>query len=262
MCIESILAQTYSDIELILVDDGSPDSCPAICDYYAEKDSRVKVIHKPNGGVSCARNTGHKNAEGCFVMFVDSDDYIAPTMLQEMLSRMDDDIDGVFSGLKYVFPDRSKNKVNSLPDAIVHMPEELDQYYQSLLSAFGNFTSCAKLYRRSTLLTNDVYFEEKIALLEDATFVRCFLRHCRKCRFMSEAFYTYRQLDEESLVKRFHPNANEALVVYYLNSLWMQDHLSQKTGGTSRILLIITRFSLLLKYMIALDLVPKKSYLP
>ena len=81
-CIESILAQTFTDFELILVDDGSKDNSGRICDEYAEKDKRVKVIHKENGGLSDARNKGLDQAEGKYFMFVDSDDYIAPDMAE------------------------------------------------------------------------------------------------------------------------------------------------------------------------------------
>ncbi|MGM9658371.1 MAG: glycosyltransferase family 2 protein [Eubacteriales bacterium] len=84
-CIESILAQTYTNFELILVDDGSPDRCPGICDEYAEKDIRIKVIHKENGGVSSARNCGLDIASGEYIGFVDSDDYIEPKMYEKML---------------------------------------------------------------------------------------------------------------------------------------------------------------------------------
>ena len=81
-CIDSILAQTFTDFELILVDDGSPDDCPALCDAAAEKDARVRVIHQKNGGLSAARNAGLDAAKGAWIGFVDSDDYIAPEMYE------------------------------------------------------------------------------------------------------------------------------------------------------------------------------------
>lgn len=81
-CVESVLNQTFSDFELILVDDGSPDNCPKICDEYKEKDSRVKVIHKDNGGLAAARQSGIKIAEGDYVLNLDSDDAIEPDTLQ------------------------------------------------------------------------------------------------------------------------------------------------------------------------------------
>ena len=81
-CVDSVLAQTYSRIQVILVDDGSPDDCPAICDAYAAKDDRVQVIHQENAGLSGARNAGIEAAEGQYLAFVDSDDYLAPEFLE------------------------------------------------------------------------------------------------------------------------------------------------------------------------------------
>ena len=75
-CMESVLGQSYTNLEIILVDDGSPDACPALCDGYAQKDKRVKVIHKENGGLSDARNAGLEIATGEYIAFVDSDDFI------------------------------------------------------------------------------------------------------------------------------------------------------------------------------------------
>ena len=74
-CIRSIKSQDYPNLEIILIDDGSPDRCPQMCDQYAMADSRIKVLHKPNGGLSDARNTGIKAASGDFILFIDSDDY-------------------------------------------------------------------------------------------------------------------------------------------------------------------------------------------
>ena len=84
-CVSSILAQTYNDFELILVDDGSPDNCSQICDKYAQSDSRIKVIHKKNSGVSSARNLGISVARGTYIWFVDSDDYIEPFHFSDCL---------------------------------------------------------------------------------------------------------------------------------------------------------------------------------
>ena len=85
-CVDSVLAQTYPNLEVLLVDDGSPDTCPAICDEYAEKDARVRVIHKENGGLSDARNAALDVARGDYVGFVDSDDWIAPRMFEELMA--------------------------------------------------------------------------------------------------------------------------------------------------------------------------------
>ncbi len=87
-CVESILAQTYTDFELILVDDGSPDNCGAICDEYAQKDSRVRVVHQQNGGLSAARNAGLDIAKGEYVTFIDSDDFVRGDYLKKMSSAL------------------------------------------------------------------------------------------------------------------------------------------------------------------------------
>lgn len=102
-CIDSILAQTFTDFELILVDDGSPDNCGAICDEYAAKDKRVRVIHKSNGGVSSARNAGLDAASGEYVTFVDSDDYIAEDRLKQMHSSIfESKADIAVAGFRFV----------------------------------------------------------------------------------------------------------------------------------------------------------------
>jgi len=87
-CVDSVLLQTYANLEIILVDDGSPDNCGKICDEYAEKDSRIKVIHKANGGVSAARNAGLDIAKGDYIGFVDSDDWIEPNMYEHLLNDL------------------------------------------------------------------------------------------------------------------------------------------------------------------------------
>lgn len=87
-CVDSVLNQTCRDLEVILVDDGSPDDCPALCDAYGKKDPRVRVIHRDNGGLSAARNTGLSAARGSFIGFVDSDDWVAPDMYERLLAAL------------------------------------------------------------------------------------------------------------------------------------------------------------------------------
>ena len=105
-CVESIVKQTYENLEIILVDDGSPDNCPEMCDAWAQKDRRIKVIHKQNGGLSDARNAGMKIASGQYMAFIDGDDYIAPEMYQ-LLSEciLSDNSDIAACGVEMVFED-------------------------------------------------------------------------------------------------------------------------------------------------------------
>ena len=105
-CVQSIVDQTWSNLEIILVDDGSPDNCPAMCDAWAEKDSRIKVIHKENGGLSDARNAGMAIASGTYMGFVDSDDWIKPEMYQLLYERMlEDGSDIAACGVEMVYED-------------------------------------------------------------------------------------------------------------------------------------------------------------
>ena len=89
-CVQSLLAQTYKDLEIILVDDGSDDGCPAMCDSYAKMDPRIKVVHKGNGGLSDARNAGLEVATGEYIAFADSDDYVHPQMYEAMVTVMEE----------------------------------------------------------------------------------------------------------------------------------------------------------------------------
>lgn len=102
-CVDSIVGQTYRNLEIILVDDGSPDSCPMICDEYAKKDSRIKVIHKENGGLSDARNAGMSICTGDYIAFVDSDDWIEPEMYFSMIAMMQEkNLDIVFCTVREI----------------------------------------------------------------------------------------------------------------------------------------------------------------
>ena len=111
-CVKSIVDQTYGNLEIILVDDGSPDCCPAMCDAWTEKDSRIKVIHKKNGGLSDARNAGMEVANGELIGFVDSDDWIAPGMYQYLYEAMkSDDSDVAACGVEMIWEDGILSKM-------------------------------------------------------------------------------------------------------------------------------------------------------
>ena len=92
-CVQSIVSQTYRNLEIILVDDGAQDNSPAMCDAWAAKDSRIRVIHKENGGAGSARNAGLEVMRGSWFTFVDSDDYVAPQMYQRLAAHITDDVD-------------------------------------------------------------------------------------------------------------------------------------------------------------------------
>ena len=125
-CIQSIVNQTYSNLEIILIDDGSMDQCPQICDKWVEKDSRIIVIHKDNGGVSRARNTGMEKAKGSYIVFVDSDDYLEPLYI-EYLYRALCDTGADISECRYRwYPNHSKKTVvqTEMSQPVIQTAEE------------------------------------------------------------------------------------------------------------------------------------------
>lgn len=112
-CVDSIINQTYKNLEIILVDDGSPDNCPQMCDDYAKKDSRIKVVHKENGGLSDARNVGMKVATGEYVSFIDSDDYVSLDFYETLLETIvDNDSDIVECGVVKFYENEKFDKYN------------------------------------------------------------------------------------------------------------------------------------------------------
>lgn len=124
-CVSSIVNQTYKNLEIILVDDGSPDNCPAMCDAWAEKDSRIRVIHKTNGGLSDARNAGMTVATGELMAFVDSDDWIAPDMYEYLYRRLaEDNSDIAACGVQMVWEDKTPSRTLTREGSCVLNQEE------------------------------------------------------------------------------------------------------------------------------------------
>ena len=151
-CIESIINQTYSDIEVILVDDGSPDRCPQMCDEWAKRDSRIRVVHKKNGGLSSARNAGLDVAKGEYISFVDSDDFICKDALENLYNRIKDDKSiGITSGLIYRYQDGSISnfKAQWLCSKEIVIPAS--EFLLETMSQKTSYTVWNKLYRRDVI---------------------------------------------------------------------------------------------------------------
>lgn len=127
-CVSSIVNQTYTNLEIILVDDGSPDNCSAKCDVWAKKDSRIRVIHKPNGGLSDARNAGMAVATGELMAFVDSDDWIAPDMYEYLYRRLaEDNSDIAACGVQMIWEDKTPSRALTREGSCVLNQEEAMQ---------------------------------------------------------------------------------------------------------------------------------------
>ena len=173
-CIDSLLRQSYGNLEIILVDDQSPDGCPEICDAYAQKDRRIKVIHQENKGVSGARNTGLKKAAGEYITFVDSDDELMPDavkLLLEDLERYDADIVSA-----YKLPvDQNGRARGSYGDGKYSVYKGDQALLLSLEGERNTNSACAKLFKKSFI--DGIFFEEGKNVHEDGFFIfRCYLR--------------------------------------------------------------------------------------
>lgn len=205
-CIDSILAQTFTDFELILVDDGSPDRCREICDEYAAKDSRIRVIHKENGGVSSARNLGIERATGYYVMFCDSDD-VLPECTMEKLVDAARSFDGelVVGDFNNILIDVEKNTIRNTQsycrtysEIDVANVESLYSFWtqNNMLSAWG------KLFIRNIIAQNDLLFNTDLIVMEDYAFVIDYLTFCKRICMIPDVVYHYISMASSSIMKR------------------------------------------------------------
>lgn len=182
-CIDSILAQTYTDFELILVNDGSPDRCFEIMEQYAKKDSRIVIIHQENKGVSAARNAGLKIARGRYIGFIDPDDWVEKEMYQLMMdATMDATIDlvccnwkedGVSKELSYTIPSFMNN-------------EEFSEYFFKIPKSILDIV-CNKIFKRQ--LIDNIYFDTSISQAEDYLFMCKIIEKVSAVRYIDQSLY-------------------------------------------------------------------------
>lgn len=191
-CVDSILGQTYKNLDIVLVDDGSNDNCPSICDEYSMLDKRVNVLHKSNGGLSDARNFGIDHAKGDFLVFVDSDDYINSNMIRKLYeSLVENDSDIAICGFDYV--DESGNKLpeqKKLNISGVYNKEDIYHYYDREGVSWVLGVAWNKLYRKK-LFSTLRYPQGK---LHEDDFISFHLyAQTDKVSFINENLYFYTQ---------------------------------------------------------------------
>lgn len=187
-CVDSVLAQTTSDFELILVDDGSQDTSGSICDAYAEQDVRIQVIHQKNAGVSAARNAGMDQARGEYLLFVDSDDGIEPEMMDTVRSFADaEGCDAVISGLR-VFEAGVYARTENAAHAGCFGPEIWNWICEDS-KPFG--WAGSKLLRAEVVKENKIRFSEEMSSQEDLDFLLSVYACCERIGVVSYAGYRY-----------------------------------------------------------------------
>ena len=185
-CIESVLAQTFTDFELILVDDGSPDNCGAICDAYAARDPHIRVFHKENGGVSSARNLGLDHARGEWIAFVDSDDTVGEKYLEHLWG--DGPAAGTLVVSGYFLFDENGRRRNCVVFEKAEVPVSIGIGIGNLPIQGYPFS---KLYDSLFVAQNCLRFDTEISLGEDTLFMMSYLAHARAVSFKTYADYHY-----------------------------------------------------------------------
>ena len=193
-CVESIVNQTYKNLEIILVDDGSPDNCPAMCDAWAEKDERIKVIHKENGGVSSARNAALEVATGDYIGFVDSDDWIEPDMYEYLVSLILDN-DAQIACVQELTVDEN----NCSNVEISNDDEIIEKYdYIGILSHDVTPYLCTKLY--SKCLFDDLPdLPTNLKMSEDAMLNHFLFKKCKTMVWSNQKKYYYFRHSESAI---------------------------------------------------------------
>lgn len=195
-CLQSILVQTYTYFEIILINDGSTDRSQVICEKYAQVDKRIRVIKKVNSGVAKTRNVGIQMAKGKYISFVDADDYIKSNMLEKMIIRAEQNNSDIVMCKYFVDNEGEIYKVSmdyeKVYDGCSSIKEGLlilyyEEYHNGLYSLWN------KLIKRSIYTENNILFDVSLKRGEDAWFIFQCLKHCKRVDFISEPFYYYYQ---------------------------------------------------------------------
>ena len=203
-CLESVCSQTYTDFECILIDDGSTDKSPIICDQWAKRDNRFKVIHKQNEGVSAARNDGMDNARGENIMFVDSDDWLEKDYVAEMTSHCKN-AELTVSGQIRNYSDGSQKFFMPQQTASICLSSENTSIFTQLCKDWLLYAPHEKLFRRDIIEKHGIRFLRGCSYGEDLTFNFEYLDHVSTISMFDKALYHYR-IEEGSLSNRFRPN--------------------------------------------------------
>lgn len=205
ICIESLLNQTYRNLEIILVDDGSKDRCSEICDLYASKDKRIVVIHKENGGLVSARKAGVLAATGKYIGFVDGDDWVGPGFYQSLYNAISqNDCDVAIAGFSRDLFSQTKSIYNTIPSGY-YEGNELKNVFGEMIS-YGDFYRHGistyhwnKLFKREVILKHQLEISDDVSIGEDAVVVYATLLDCKRICITDNCAYHYRQREDSML---------------------------------------------------------------
>lgn len=220
-CIKNLKAQTYENLEIILVDDGSTDDSGKKCDDFARDDDRIRVIHQPNGGPSLARNTGMEKATGDFILFYDADDDIVPNLVEDNVKlAIQNDADVVMFGFWYHNMDTGVRRDNILGRSFVGNADEFFDDYLLLTIDHEVFNApWNKLYKRSFLEKNGLHFCTEVPIYEDAAFNSIMLQHAEKIVVNDQMYYVYYVRSAGSLITKYVDCYFDSVTYLYDNAM-------------------------------------------
>lgn len=198
-CLDSILSQSYSNLEILLINDGSTDHSGEICNSVAQLDNRITVLQQENTGVAAARNLGLRKATGIYIQFIDADDMVNPLMTEKLLRHMTCETDLAICGYQY------DSEILIPPIKGQFKRETFLQYFGLLYKKIILPSPCNKMYRLQLIQKHSVHFTDNYTLGEDLLFNLDYLQQCRSIYVLQENLYTYRK-NSESLTNTYIPN--------------------------------------------------------
>lgn len=232
-CIQSILNQTYDNFELILVDDGSPDNCPKICDEYAKKDKRIVVIHKKNGGLVSARNAGVEVATGEYICHVDGDDWVNEKMLEIIYDKAikNNKVDMVVFGAIRQFNDRQEDIPNDVIEGLYNKERLQNEIYPFMMydprKSFCNgliFPVAWNKVYKSELMKKHYCKDTRIRMGEDNAFVFECIIESKSIYFIKDQLYYYNQMNVGSITSNYDSNR-------FVNNMYMYQYMEERISG-------------------------------
>lgn len=217
-CVESLINQTYKNLEIILVDDGSTDSSGKICDKYIEKDNRIKTIHKENGGLSSARNSGIEVAVGDYVLFVDGDDFLSKNAVEILVKTLIEYSCDILCFNAYQY--KNENIIGNV------ITSKFDDIEESKKHAIINPAAWARAYKNSFLKKNHFYFKEGI-IYEDLALIPGLSSYTENIRFIDDCLYYY-VIRENSImnITKFRENRDDKFI-----ALQVLENIFKKNGS-------------------------------
>ena len=245
-CVQSAMSQTLQDIEIILVDDESPDGCPQMCDEYAKQDSRIKVVHKKNGGLGFARNSGLEVATGEYATFLDSDDFVDLCTYEHLYNiAKAENVDAIYYRFKRFINEDEVEQAVPCNEIKKYEKENVKELMLDIIASEPSAkvdhkihcSSCTAMYRLEIIKKNNVRFHSERELIsEDLIFNLDFLKYANKVAFNDGAYYHYR-VNPTSLTRKIRTDRVEKIKILYdfieeKINIWGINHKKAKERNT------------------------------